>query len=70
MKEGLGTGNIFENLASDRNAPGQLLHVAVLARVVGALVQCNNNPVILILASSWVWSCFLDKFDEVIAIEE
>ena len=41
LKEGLGTGNMVENLASDGNAVGQLIHVAAQARVVGALVQCN-----------------------------
>ena len=69
LKEGLGTDNIFENLVSDGNALGQLLHAAVLARVERALVQCYK-PVTLMLASSRVWHCFLVKLDKVIKIKE
>ena len=38
LKEGPRDGNIFENVASDGNALGQLLHAAALVKVEGALV--------------------------------
>ena len=58
--------NIFENLKSDGNALGQLLHAVVLAKLDGRLVQ--HKPVILALASTEIWHCFLVKFDDIVEV--